>query len=433
MMVFRSLRRILLLILAPLALLAEAPRTGSVIFLHPDGTSATSWMATRYLQVGPLGELNWDKLPRLALYDGRLTDALSASSNGGATVHAWGVRAPHAAFGFPEPSARSLSGYPGPLMVEAQAAGKAVGLVQTGAHYEPGSAVHLVSASKRAVEAEISAKLIESGAPVLLGGGEAWFLPKGERGRHGPGKRDDGRNVIEEARRAGYTVLFTRDELLAADPTAPGAKFLGLFATDHTFNDQTEEELRAKGLPHYQPQAPSYAEMVAFALRVLERAPGGFFLVAEEEGTDNFGNKNNAAATLEAHARADAAIGVAREFVARRPDTLVLVASDSNAGSMTLTSGKALDPRKPVPERDPNGAPADGREGTGTLPFVAKPDDAGRALAFWISWGAKDDTSGGVVVRAEGLNADRLGGRVDNVDLYRLMYLTLFGRELERP
>lgn len=429
----RSRSRLLgLLLLVPLGLLAESPRAGSVIFLHPDGTSQTSWMATRFLQVGPAGDLNWDKLPRVALYDGRLNDALSASSNGGATVHAWGVRAPHAAFGFPDPSARSLSGYPGPLMVEAQAAGKAVGLVQTGAHYEPGSAVHLVSASKRAVEAEISAKLVESGAPVLLGGGEAWFLPKGTAGRHGPGKRDDGRNLVEEARQAGYTVLFTRDELLAADPTAPGARFLGLFASDHTYNDQTEEDLRAKGLPHYQPQAPSYADMVTFALRVLERAPSGFFLVAEEEGTDNFGNKNNAAGTLEAHARADAAIGVARAFLARRPDTLVLVASDSNAGSMTLTSGKALDPAKRVPERDPNGAPADGRDGTGTLPFVAKPDEAGRSLAFWISWGAKDDNSGGVVVRAEGLHADRLGVRVDNIDLYRLMYLTLFGRDLER-
>jgi alkaline phosphatase len=85
---------------------AIAAPTGNVIFLHPDGSSLGSWMATRFLEVGPAGQLHWDRLPHLALYDGRLTDALSASSNGGATVHAWGVRAPHAANGFNDPSSR---------------------------------------------------------------------------------------------------------------------------------------------------------------------------------------------------------------------------------------------------------------------------------------------------------------------------------------
>lgn len=428
----RLLRFLACLILINSTCAAAAP-TGNVIFLHPDGTSLASWMATRFLEVGPAGELNWDRLPRLAIYDGRLSDALSASSNGGATVHAWGVRAPHVAEGFVDPAARSLSGYPGPLMREAQAAGMAVGLVQTGAHYEPGSSVHLVSTARRAEKEAISAGLVASGAPVLLGGGEAWFLPAGVAGRHGPGQRTDGRNLVEEARAAGYTLLHTREELLAATPD-PAAKYLGLFATDHTFNDQTEEDLRAAGLSPYQPQAPTYAEMIDFALRVLAPRPGGFFLVAEEEGTDNFANKNNAAASLAAHARADAGIGVARAFLEREPATLVLVASDSNAGNLTVMSPRAgsFDPAAPLPPRDPNGAPIDGRDGTGTPPFLARPDETGRALAFWVLWGTRDDSSGGVIARADGLNADRLGIRVDNIDLYRLMYLTLFGRELPR-
>jgi alkaline phosphatase len=318
-------------------------------------------------------------------------------------------------------------------MREAQAAGLAVGLVQTGAHYEPGSAVHLVSTSRRGDMEAIVAGLVASDAPVLLGGGEAWFLPAGVAGRHGPGLRTDGRDLVAEARAAGYIILHTRDELLATAPD-PTAKYLGLFASDHTFNDKNEEDLRAAGLPAYQPQAPTYAEMIDFALRALAPRPGGFFLVAEEEGTDNFANKNNAAATFAAHARADAGIAVARAFLATEPDTLVLVASDSNAGNPTIMSPRAgsFSPARPLPARDPNGAPIDGRSGTGTPPFLARPDEDGRELAFWVSWGSKDDSSGGVVVRAEGLNADRLGVRVDNIDLYRLMYLTLFGRELPR-
>lgn len=412
------------------ALGAGAAPAGNVIFLHPDGTSTGSWMATRFVTVGPAGKLQWDRLPALALYDGRLADSLTASSNGGATAHAWGVRPRRADFGFVDPQARAMSGYRGPLMREAQEAGKAVGLVQTGAHYEPGSAVFLTSSSHRDNFSEISLGLLETRAPVLLGGGEAWFLPKGTTGRHGPGAREDGRDLVAEARAAGYTVLFTRAELLACEPR-PDGKYLGLFARGHTFNDRTEEELRAAGLPHYSPDAPAYAEMIAFALRVLAPAPQGFFLVAEEEGTDNFANKNNAAAVIAASQRVDEGIRVAREFIASRADTLLLVAADSNAGGLTVL-GLRDTPRfaqAAVPAKDSNGAPIDGREGTGTPPFLALPDEEGRTLPFAVSWGAKDDTSAGVVVRAEGLNADRLPGHVENIGLYRLMYLTLFGRD----
>lgn len=427
------MRRLFLLFALPAVLTATEAPVGNVIFLHPDGTSLASWMATRFVNVGPAGKLNWDRLPHVAVYDGRLSDALSASSNGGATTHAWGVRADHRAFGFVEEGARSLSGFRGSLMLEAKAAGRAIGIVQTGAHYEPGTAVFLTSSARRAEEAAISAALIASGAEVILGGGEAWFLPEGTVGRHGPGKRTDGRNIVEEARRAGYTVVFTREELLALEP-ARGAKVLGLFAQEHTFNDRTEEDLREAGLPLYHAGAPTYAEMLDWTLRVLAQHAQGFFVVAEEEGSDNFANKNNAPGVLEAHRRADEGIGVAQRFLQANPRTLVLVASDSNAGGMTVVGHRAdrLPAERPVPATDANGAPVDGRDGTGTPPFLAQPDERGQRLPFWISWGSKDDTSGGVIVRADGMNADRIRGNVDNVELYRVMYLTLFGRDLPR-
>lgn len=429
----RAMRRLFFLFALPAVLTATEAPVGNVIFLHPDGTSLASWMATRFVDVGPAGKLNWDRLSHVAVYDGRLSDALSSSSNGGATTHAWGVRADHRAFGFVEEEARSLSGFRGSLMLEAKAAGRAVGIVQTGAHYEPGTAVFLTSSARRAEEAAISAALIASGAEVILGGGEAWFLPEGTVGRHGPGKRTDGRNVVEEARRAGYTVVFSREELLALEPTR-GAKVLGLFAHEHTFNDRTEEDLREAGLPLYHAGAPTYAEMLDWTLRVLTQHPQGFFVVAEEEGSDNFANKNNAPGVLEAHRRADEGIGVAQRFLQANPRTLVLVASDSNAGALTVTGHRVdrLPAERTVPATDANGAPVDGRDGTGTPPFLAQPDERGQRLPFWISWGSKDDTSGGVIVRADGMNADRIRGNVDNVELYRVMYLTLFGRDLPR-
>jgi alkaline phosphatase len=77
-----------------------------------------------------------------------------------------------------------------------------------------------------------------------------------------------------------------------------------------------------------------------------------------------------------------------------------------------------------------NGAPLDGPEGSGSLPFVSLPDQFGVRHHFGIAWADTEDLMGGVVARAHGLNADLLPTTVDNTDIYRMMYATLFGRWL---
>jgi alkaline phosphatase len=85
---------------------------------------------------------------------------------------------------------------------------------------------------------------------------------------------------------------------------------------------------------------------------------------------------------------------------------------------------------KPLPEKGKNGAPWDGKEGTSTLPFISAPDQQGRRFPFAISWSGFGDNAGGIIAKAHGLNAGLLNGTVDNTDIYRLMYRTLFGKEL---
>ena len=91
------------------------------------------------------------------------------------------------------------------------------------------------------------------------------------------------------------------------------------------------------------------------------------------------------------------------------------------------------DPKKfeePLPRTEENGAPLDGREGTATPPFTAAPDRFGNRLRFGICWASTGDLGGGVVAKAHGLNAHLLPQNVDNTDIYRMMYATLFGRWL---
>jgi alkaline phosphatase len=326
---------------------------------------------------------------------------------------------------------------------------------------------------------------------VILNGGEMYFLPEGTpkcegettptcyvhedpiSGR-GP-QRKDGLNLLQYAADNGYTIIRTRAEFdkLLADLKADSnlaPRVLGLFAADDIFNDVPEERLIAAGLvkegvaaddqngrlilyggkegtPSFNP--PTVAEMAEMALIILERrsAQAGkpFLAVFEPESVDNFGNNSNAIGTLVALKHSDEVIAVSRAFQARVPNTLILTAADSDAGGLQVFS--------PAPVKRPSGVVTgvtgnptdssaegfnnlvDGIEGRGTKPFVTAPDAFGNRQNFAIVWIGTPDVAGGILARAQGLNAELLqtkfSGMFDNTDVYRLMYQTLFGRELE--
>ncbi|HYN39650.1 MAG TPA: alkaline phosphatase [Rhodospirillales bacterium] len=490
--------------------------TGNVIFLHPDGTGPSWWQAGRTYWAGPDGSLSWDRLPYMAAYRGHSNDinipavdrGLVSSSNSGATIHAFGFKV-QVADSFGQDSARpirALSGFRGSIMRQAANNGHPVGVVNDGDLAEPGSGVFLAEVGSRGEGGEILAQMIfgrpgltDRSPVVLLGGGEGFALPSTApqcaagtiaddcylhvdpvTGR-GP-ERTDGRNLIAEAKAAGWVVIRTRgeyDALLTRLKTQPryNPRVLGLFARDDIFNDTQEEVLIAAGLvnagvpasdkrgriilyggrpgtPSFNP--PTAAEMTEMATIILERRAAArgkpFMLVAEVEGTDNFGNTNNAIGGLVALKNADDMIAVSRMFQERVPNTLILTAADGDAGQMTVLSfGPSAGPQfrtfdsngivLPVNSYNPNGTsslnvlpPPDGFEGRLTRTFEASPDDFGTVYQFGIGWIGTPDNYGSVISRAQGLNAELLqtefSQRFDNTDVYRLMYATLFGTML---
>jgi alkaline phosphatase len=470
--------------------------TGNVIFIHPDGTALNHWNAARMYWEGPDALLEWDQLPEMAVYRGHMTDRLTGTSNGGATVHAFGykVLGPGS---FGQDGTRpilSLSDYPGSIMREAAAAGHPVGIVNDGDLPEPGTGAFLAEVDDRG-EANLIADQLLNGRPgfddpdpvVMLGGGERFFLPEDTpmctdevtpdcavhqdpvNGR-GPA-RTDGRNLIQEAIADGWVVLRTREEFeafkadLEADPTyAP--KVLGLFAADDIFNDVPEEILKEFGLVNPNIPAddkdsnlilwgsapgtlgfnpPTADELTEVALTILERTSEtvdkSFFLVAEVESTDNLGNNSNAIGTLRGLQDADGIIGASRAFQADNPDTLIITAADSDANGMQVVAPPRTDDDGNVTDLldNPTGAseevnPLDGLTGRSTPPFIAEPDAYGQELPFAIAWAGSADVAGGILSRAQGLNAELLrsefSGRFDNTDVYRMMYVTLFGELL---
>jgi alkaline phosphatase len=406
---------------------AAAPTIGNVVFFHPDGTGVNHWLAARVAFAGPDGELNWDRLPGIGVYTGHLSDRLTGTSHGGATIHAYGVKVQADSFGLDgTEEITALSGQNASIAEEAMAAGRAVALVNSGAITEPGTAAFVASSPSRGDHELISAQVIESGAQIILSGGEQFLLPEGVAGRHGEGSRTDGRNLIEEAIAAGFQVVYTRDELMALDP-ATVDRVLGVFALNDTFNDQEFERNAIEGLPHYVETAPTVYEMTQFALAAVADDPEGFFVIVEEEGTDNMANSLNAAGTLEALRRADETVGVIHRFVEERGDTLLVLAADSDAGGLQVVTGSDIQEGEAVPATTDGGGIVMGQQGHFGDAFMSAPDANGVSHPFALGFIGYDDVAGGILVRAAGINADRVEPLMDNTEVYRLMYETMFG------
>lgn len=409
----------------------DSAKTGNVIFFHPDGTSFTMWKAARMLNYGPDGMLNWDKLPAMALYNGHTKNSLTSSSHGGATMHAYGVKVIRDSYGLDgKDTITAASGKRMSIMEEAKAAGMATGLVNSGSIIEPGTGCFISRETARNNYESITKQVIQSGVDVIMSGGEEWMLPEGVEGFHCSGKRTDGLNLIKWAEDNGYKVVYNKEELMQLP--ASTNKVLGVFAPKHTFNDEPEEYLKENNMPNWQPGSPAIGEMIDVALKILSAKDKQFFLVAEEEATDNFPNNNNANGMLEALKRADDAIAVISDYIKKDPKTLLIMAADSDAGGMEILghTKEMIDPDKPLPDTEENGAPIDGVGGKNGLPFMAAPDQFGNRLPFAISWSAYSDVSGAVIARGMGLNSGRIKGVFDNTDVYKTMYYTLFGVEL---
>ncbi|MFM7573842.1 MAG: alkaline phosphatase [Snowella sp.] len=234
-----------------------------VIFIHPDGTSPSHFAFARFVDEGPDGRLNWDKLEKTGVYLGHMEDQLGGTSNGGAITHATGAKVYAESFGFEAGNAPivSLNGSNQTIVESAIAANKVTALVQSGAIFEPGTAAFVAKTEEivnpdgsrivpRVQSAEIAKQVIESGVDFIMGGGELNLLPVGTDGFHGTAAQYDAlssssvvrptENLIDLAKSLGYTVVYTEAELnaLLALPQLP-TKVLGVFAPIHTFNDRS--------------------------------------------------------------------------------------------------------------------------------------------------------------------------------------------------
>jgi alkaline phosphatase len=164
----------------------------------------------------------------------------------------------------------------------------------------------------------IAAQYAEKDIEVLLGGGR-WFF------EHHPS------GSLLDSLRARYTYVTTPAEFARVDPAATD-RLLGLFADSTTWPDA--------GL------RPSLPDMARAALTILDRNPRGFFLLLENEDTDDLNHDNRPFDEVAAGMRElDAMIAVALEYQQRNPETLIVVVGDHETGGLMVTLPRGEDPR----------------------------------------------------------------------------------------
>ncbi len=203
-------------------------------------------------------------------------------------------------------------------------AGGLTGLVTNAALTSATPAAFAAHVSDRRSTRIIAAQMVETRPDVMLGGGAADFLP---------GTYDRSHPPLEQAKDAGYEVVFDSASLAAAQRLP----LLGLFAGDsldyHLARDPAQQ--------------PSLAQMTAKAIELLSAAADqaatataagrlGFFLVVENDLIDIACHDNDALILPTEVTALDEAVAVALEFSRTDGRTLVLVTADHETGMVTV-------------------------------------------------------------------------------------------------
>ncbi|KAH7636717.1 alkaline phosphatase-like protein [Dermatophagoides farinae] len=345
-------------------------RAQNVIIFLGDGMGISTITASRILKGqihghhGEEGSLEFDRFPYSALIKTYNLDKQVPDSAGTATAYLTGVKANFYTLGV---AAKVNKDHPDCNLVQKSSvdsilkwaidSDKAAGFVTTTrvTHATPGASYahtqnrdweyaideSVVNITTRHNCKDIARQLIEDepgkSLNVILGGGRQSFIPDQEFDPKGmlqegkihsaPGKRKDGRNLIEEWKRAHLKQDKDRRRFAYVNDTQSlhGINYhkirylFGLF----NYTNMEYEKLRDRSLNG----EPSLTEMTEAAIKVLRNNRNGFVLLVEGGRIDHAHHDGFATLALHETLEMDRAIHRARELLDTE-DTLIVVTAD---------------------------------------------------------------------------------------------------------
>jgi alkaline phosphatase len=289
----------------------------AVILFVADNLNSSTLAAARLVTGGTDHRFGLETLPHLGLAAPRARDYAVADAAAAASTLATGHTVNRGA----------LSTTPEGLILEtlldhARRQGRATGLVANSPLSNPATAAFFAPGFDPQETDRLTAHLLDH-APfeLLLGGGGRQFVPAAQGG-----ERQDGRDLLLEARQLGYDIVRTREEL-ENTPGWRSPQVFGVFADGDLA--WAEEASRF-------PSQPSLADLVRRAIELLQYNRRGYFLVVHAGLTSRAAGQTRGEALLREIAALDEAIATARRYAGS--STLLVVAGLANTGGLRLNA-----------------------------------------------------------------------------------------------
>ncbi|MCE5228593.1 alkaline phosphatase [bacterium] len=363
---------------------AYAQQPDNLILFIGDGMGQAHVDAARIYKGGSSTPLAMDQLPQTGKSRTYSTSHFVTDSAAAATALACAAKTYNGGIGVTDPAidptheARSLQN----ITQLALAAGKKVGLISTTRVTHATPACFYAHQSSRGDETAIADQILSSGLTLLLGGGRTYFHGTNWRDPEDTattGVRTDGRDLVDELAREGWSYVQSRDDLTALNPGQSGQRVLGLFSASYM---QYEADRAGDKFGE-----PSLAEMTEFAIRSLQYNPNGYFLMIEAGRIDHASHAGDGARMVADTLALDDAVARARALAS--PLTLIVVTADHETGGLAL-------------------------HGSG-----ARLDVKGPALLSSIKWATTEHTAVSVPIMAAGPAAETFTGTMENHELGR--------------
>jgi alkaline phosphatase len=428
--------------------LAAARKAGpakNVILFIGDGMGVSEVTAARYYQYGARGQMNFDKLrytgfqttwslkpgpgPRYDVDyapDSAATGTMWAT--GKKTVDERISQGPSEALDKPGKNLRTI-------LEVFQGQDKRVGNVSTAEITDATPAVLNAKMSLRGCQGpkdmgacptetkasgglgSIAEQTVDHKVDVVLGGGRGRFDETGGAIAGGP---DDGKTVLESAKRQGYKVIGAKNELEGlkrADMPVLGLFTAGNMTTEWSGPQATSEnggagvEAHKCGKNNRPSNEPSLALMTEKAIELLENK-NGFFLQVEGASIDKQDHAANACGQIGETVAFDKAIGVALKYQEEHPDTLIVVTADHSHTSLIVAE-----------DSSGTGNP------TGYSDNLITKDGQVMRMTYGTAGGpgpvatppSQQHTGGVVPIWAQGPGAAAILGTTDHTDLFAIL------------
>lgn len=275
----------------------------NVIVLIGDGMglgAATAWMVDQNYSMSSFDRARFIGLCKTYSANNKVTD--SAAS---ATALGTGNKTNNGMVGMLPDGTRVQN-----LVEYAKEMGKSTGIVVTSYVEDATPAGFMAHVKSRSDQDEIAEQIVSLRPDLVVGGGRRNFT-----------KRKDGKNLLDDAKAAGYSYASTPDQFLSITSTP----VLGLFS-DGGYSMAIDH-----GTDYL-------ADMTAHAIDLLDDNKKGFFLMVEGSHIDHAAHANNSEQLLFEMEEFDKTVNAVFDYAESHGGTLVVVTADHETGAVYVLS-----------------------------------------------------------------------------------------------